>query len=156
MGYRKKSITHFFCLFKFDVILQQVQADLIQKIKFMKEFIITTIIGMIITWVISSYDIFGLEKDLMPFDVPHKIRVVAGTIGCLTQESLQEIAQASVKKDEVEMKRIMGLGLCSYFPAGVDLMLHKDSCKSGKDAEIFEAVIIKTKSKIFMTCSVLR
>ncbi len=122
----------------------------------MKDIILSILVGTVITWLFSTLDLFHLNEEPLQFDEPHKI-TVSSTIGCLTQESLQEISQNFINKDMEEMKKKMELGLCVLLSQNTELFLQKDVCAADvKNSKIFLALIVETQAKLYMTCSVVR
>lgn len=122
----------------------------------MKDIILSILVGAVITWLVRTLDLFHLNTEPVQFDEAHKI-TVSSTIGCLTQESLQEISQSFVNNDAEGMRKKMEQGLCVLLPKDTELFLQKDACAAGiKDSQIFVALITKTQAKLYMTCSVVR
>ncbi len=122
----------------------------------MKDIILSILVGVVITWLVRTLDLFHLNTEPVQFDEPRKI-TVSSTIGCLTQESLQEISQSFVNNDVEGMKKKLELGLCVLLPKDTELLLQKDACAANvTNSKIFLAIITNTQAKLYMTCSVVR
>jgi len=122
----------------------------------MKELIITSILGILFSWMIGEL-VFDGKNNPLPFDESNQIKTSGGTIACLTQDDFKEIAKASANKNHDAMKKMMDLGLCNYFAQGTEILLQKNVCSAAsKNDEIFVGMMKDSKQKFYMTCSVIR
>ncbi len=130
----------------------------------MKEFITVAILALIITPIITTLNIFNLPQDPAettppkPFNVPHKIITTPGIVGCLSEESLQQITKFYLKKNSAAMQSMVNEGLCVYFENGRELLTREDACPKGKNTEgknIFVSIPKKMTSEFYLPCSAI-
>ncbi len=130
----------------------------------MKEFIIVFLLALIITPILSTFNVFNLPQDPTettppkPFILSHKIISTPGIIGCLSEKSLQQITKFYSEKNSAAAQSMLNERLCVYFTNGSELLTREDACLNGKKFEgknIFVSIPKKMTSEFYLPCSAI-